>query len=74
MESSFAMRQSLFVIIAPVIMTIMINIPYYWFKRFANGLYVAIQCCFFFVVWIFNRADRRESLAGYPLGIHHSAL
>jgi len=54
-ESSFAMRQSLFVIIAPVIMTIMINIPYYWFKRFANGLYFAANALLL-IVWVFNRA------------------
>lgn len=54
-ESSYAMRQSLFVLIAPVIMTVMINIPYHWFRRTARPLYI-LSNLLLLVVWVFNRA------------------
>ncbi len=54
-ESSYAMRQSLFVLVAPVIMTIMINIPYHWFRRTARPLYI-LSNLLLLVVWVFNRA------------------
>ena len=54
-ESSYAMRQSLYVLISPLILTIMINLPYGWFKRLARLLFV-ISNLLLFVVWIFNRA------------------
>ncbi|MBQ9308738.1 MAG: rod shape-determining protein RodA [Clostridia bacterium] len=54
-ESSYAMRQSLYVLIAPIIMTVLTNIPYQWFKRFARPLFI-LSNVLLFVVWIFNRA------------------
>ncbi len=54
-ESSYAMRQSLFVLIAPVIMTIMINVPFHWFRRLARPLYIGANLLLL-VVWVFNRA------------------
>ncbi len=53
--SSYAMRQSLYVLLAPIIMTVLANVPYFWFKRLARPLFIA-SSFLLLVVWVFNRA------------------
>ncbi len=54
-ESSYAMRQSLYVLIAPIILSVMINVPYHWFKRLARFLFV-LATSLLLIVWVVNRA------------------
>ena len=54
-ESSYAMRQSLYVLIAPIILSVLINVPYQWLKSYAKGLFIA-STLMLTAVWVFNRA------------------
>lgn len=55
-ESNSAIRQCVFLILAPIIVSIIMNIPYDLLRRWAVPLYIA-GTLLIFVVWIFNRAE-----------------
>ena len=55
-ESSYAMRQGLFVLLSPVILSVMLAVRYQWLRRYAGLLYFA-AFGFVTVVWVFNRAE-----------------
>ena len=55
-ESSYAMRQVFFLMIAPIIIVFLINFPYSFFKRRAALIYYAATALVT-VVWVVNRAE-----------------
>ncbi|MBQ8162338.1 MAG: rod shape-determining protein RodA [Clostridia bacterium] len=56
-ESSYAIRQSLFVfIISPIVLVLLMNAPYVWLNRYAPLLYY-LSVFLLTVVWVFNRAE-----------------
>ncbi len=55
-ESSSAMRQCLFLLIAPVIVVFLMSLRYDFFKRYAALLYFAATALVT-VVWVVNRAE-----------------
>ena len=54
-ESSYAMRQGLFVLLSPVILSVMLALRYQWLRRYAGVIYFA-TVGLVAVVWVFNRA------------------
>ncbi len=55
-QSTSAMRQCFFLLLAPVILTVMVNIPFHIIKRFTTFMYYAATVLVL-VVWVFNRAE-----------------
>ncbi len=55
-ESDSAMRQCFFLLLAPLIIVVMMNIPYHLLKRFTNLLYGLATFLVAFT-WITNRAE-----------------
>ncbi|MBQ8654255.1 MAG: rod shape-determining protein RodA [Clostridia bacterium] len=55
-ESNYAVRQCIFLFMAPFIITVIINIPYDFMRRRTELIYYA-STILIFVVWIFNRAE-----------------
>ena len=55
-ESSSAMRQCFFLLLAPFIVTVLMNIPYHLIKRFTFVLYVLATVLVAFT-WLSNRAE-----------------
>lgn len=55
-ESDYAMRQCFFLMLAPVIVTVLMNIPYHLIKRFTVLLYFLATFLVAFT-WITNRAE-----------------
>ena len=55
-ESDSAMRQCFFLLLAPVIVTVLMNIPHHLFKRFTFTLYVMATVLVAFT-WLSNRAE-----------------
>ena len=55
-ESSYAMRQVFFLMIAPIIIIVLINIPYSVFKRRAALIYYGATALVA-IVWVVNRAE-----------------
>ena len=56
LESESARRQCFFLLLAPVIVTVLMNIPYHLFKRFTTLLYFVATFLVAFT-WITNRAE-----------------
>ena len=56
LESDSARRQCFFLLLAPVIVTVLMNIPYHLFKRFTTLLYFVATFLVAFT-WISNRAE-----------------
>ena len=56
LESDSARRQCFFLLLAPVIVTVLMNIPYHLFKRFTTLLYFVATFLVAFT-WITNRAE-----------------
>ena len=56
LESESARRQCFFLLLAPVIVTVLMNIPYHLFKRFTTLLYFVATFLVAFT-WISNRAE-----------------
>lgn len=54
-ESDLAMRQFLYLMIAPVVLSVMINLPFQMIRRRTKLIFVA-SCVLLLVVWVFNRA------------------
>ena len=54
-NSSYAMRQSLYVLVAPIILSVIMAIPYEMLRRYARPLYF-LSNLLLLVVWVFNRA------------------
>ena len=54
-ESSFAMRQSLYVLLAPLILSVIMSLPYEMLRRYSKALFLAANLLLL-VVWVFNRA------------------
>ena len=54
-NSSFALRQSLFVLVAPIILSLIMSIPYEMLRRSSKILYY-LSNLLLLVVWVFNRA------------------
>lgn len=54
-ESSYTMRQCLFLLIAPLVVGVLMALPYAFFRRYCNLLYV-LMVALLAVVTIFNRA------------------
>lgn len=55
-ESSYAVRQCIFLFMAPFIVAVIINLPYDFLRRRTELIYYA-STILIFVVWIFNRAE-----------------
>lgn len=55
-ESSYTMRQCLFLLIAPLILGVLMAIPYAFFRRYCNLVYFAMVVLLA-VVTVFNRAQ-----------------
>ena len=55
-ESSFAVRQCIFLFLAPFVLAVIINIPYDMLRRRTELIYYG-STILIFVVWIFNRAE-----------------
>ena len=55
-ESSSAMRQCFFLLLAPVIVSVIINIPYHILKRFTPAAYFGATALVL-VTWVTNRAE-----------------
>ncbi len=55
-ESSFALRQCFFLLIAPVVLLVIMNIPYDLMRRFTPTVYYGATILIA-VVWVFNRAE-----------------
>lgn len=55
-ESNFAVRQCIFLFLAPFIVAVIINIPYDFLRRRTELIYYAATLLIF-LVWIFNRAE-----------------
>lgn len=55
-ESSYALRQCLFVLIAPVIATLIMNIPYDFMRRITRVLYY-FMVSFLAFTWLTNQAE-----------------
>ena len=56
LESESARRQCFFLLLAPVIVTVLMNIPYHLIKRFTTSLYFLATFLVAFT-WITNRAE-----------------
>ncbi|MGN0778990.1 MAG: FtsW/RodA/SpoVE family cell cycle protein [Aristaeellaceae bacterium] len=55
-ESTHAVRQCIFLFLAPFVLAVIINIPYDMLRRRAELIYYG-STLLIFVVWIFNRAE-----------------
>ena len=55
-ESNYAVRQCIFLFMAPFILAVIINIPYDFLRRRTELIYYSATVLIF-VVWIFNRAE-----------------
>lgn len=55
-ESNYAVRQCIFLFMAPFILAVVINLPYDLLRRRAELIYYG-STLLVFVVWIFNRAE-----------------
>jgi len=55
-ESNSALRQCVFLILAPIVVSVLMNVPYDLLRRATTPLYIA-GTLLIFVVWIFNRAE-----------------
>ncbi|MBQ2953173.1 MAG: FtsW/RodA/SpoVE family cell cycle protein [Clostridia bacterium] len=55
-ESDSAMRQCFFLLLAPVIVTVMMNLPYHLFKRYPVPIYILATGMVAFT-WLSNRAE-----------------
>lgn len=55
-NSSYAMRQCIFLFLAPFVVAVIMNIPYDFLRRRTELIYYA-STLLIFVVWIFNRAE-----------------
>ncbi len=55
-ESSYAVRQAIFLMMAPVILVVVMNIPYEFFRRSSMLIYFA-AVALVLIVWVVNRAE-----------------
>ena len=68
LESDSARRQCFFLLLAPVIVTVLMNIPYHLFKRFTTLLYFVATFLVAFT-WITNRAEGVKAWTDFIWGM-----